>query len=82
METITAIEVNNRNVPGLMDLIREALTEEEIKKLVATGKSGYANASPKTIRKWDRLAEQRIKELNTPEVQAPVVTEKKKSVKK
>lgn len=84
METITEIQVDNRNVPGLMDLIREAMTEEEVKKLVKIGKTGYTNASQKTIRKWDRLAEQRIEELNTPKVvvSEPVKTEKKKPVKK
>lgn len=84
METITEIQVDNRNIPGLMDLIRDAMTAEEIKKLVSTGKTGYTNVSPKTIRKWDRLAEQRIKELTTRvvEVTATVKLDKKKTVKK
>jgi len=82
----TEIQVNNRNVPGLMDLIREAMTENEVRKLVANGKENYLNASPKTVRKWDTLAKKRIEELNAKDdvvSDPPVVKkEKKKTVKK
>lgn len=87
----TEIEINNKNVPGLMDLIREAMTENEVRKLVANGKEKYLYASPKTIRKWDSLAKKRIEELNATDdvvVDPPVVktekvkTEKKKNTKK
>jgi hypothetical protein len=90
METITEINVDSRSVPGLMDLIREATTEEEVNKLVANGKANYLNASPKTVRKWEKVAKQRIVELNTSYVSPKEVkevsevkkTEKRKSVKK
>jgi len=73
----------NHNVPGLMDLIAEAMSEEEIKNLVARGKTEYKNASPKTIRRWDRVAKRRILELNTTESSLQEKkTEKKKFVKK
>ncbi len=82
METTTEIKVDNRSVPGLMDLIREAMTEEEVRKLVENGKTNYLYASPKTIRKWGRLAELRIKELKTPHVKPTVIKEEKKTEKK
>lgn len=85
METIKEIKVNNRSVPGLMEMIREAMTEEEVNKLVTNGKINYTHASPKTIRKWERLAKERIEELKTPiiPIEEPSrKTEKKKSVKK
>ena len=83
----TNIEINNKNVPGLMDLIREAMTEEEVNKLVTNGKLNYLNVSPKTIRKWDRVAKQRIMELKTPydsteELKEVKKVDKKKPVKK
>ena len=59
----TEIKINNKNVPGLMDLIREAMTENEVRKLVANGKENYLNVSPKTVRKWDTLAKKRIEEI-------------------
>lgn len=83
----TNIEINSKNVPGLMDLIREAMTEEEVNKLVTNGKWNYLNASPKTIRKWDRIAKQRIMELKIPydsteELKEVKKVDKKKPVKK
>jgi ketosteroid isomerase-like protein len=86
METVKEIQVNNRNVPGLMDLIREAMTENEVRKLVANGKENYHYASSGTVRKWDKLAKKRIEELNVKDdvvSDPPVVKkEKKKTVKK
>jgi hypothetical protein len=77
------VQVENKNVPGLMDLIAQAMSIEEIKNLVAKGKSEYKNASPKTIHRWDRVAERRILELNTPDTPpASPKTEKKKGAKK
>jgi len=76
-------EVQNKNVPGLMDLISEAMSEEEVKNLVARGLAEYKNASPKTIRRWDKVAKRRISQLNAPEPSvSPPKTEKKKVVKK
>jgi hypothetical protein len=50
---------------GIMDLIAEAMNETEIKNLVSKGKSEYKHASPKTVRRWDKVAKRRISELNT-----------------
>ena len=50
METITEIKVDNKNIPGLMDLIREAGNEEEVKMLVVHGKENYSYASSKIIK--------------------------------
>ena len=85
METITEIKVDNKNIPGLMDLIREAGNEEEVKMLVVHGKENYSYASSKTIKKWDRVAKERIEELNVTDDIIPdtvvVKTEKKKIIK-
>jgi len=79
----TEIQVENKNVPGLMDLIAQAMTETEVQNLVSRGKSEYKYASPKTIRRWSQVAKRRISELNTPDTpEAPPKTEKKKVVKK
>ena len=53
---------------GLVELIQDADSETDIKSLVSKGKSEYTNANPKTIRRWDRWAEKRIKELKGPVV--------------
>lgn len=69
---------------GLIDLIAEATSESEVKALVNKGKSEYTSASPKTVRRWERVAVRRVSELNAPDVPvtAPTSkTEKKKGKK-
>jgi len=53
---------------GLVELIQDADSETDIKALVSKGKSEYTTANPKTIRRWDRWAEKRIKEIKGPMV--------------
>ncbi len=73
---------------GLVELIQDADTESDVKALVARGKSEYKSASAKTVRRWDRWAQRRIKQLTTPTPtvvstsQVEVKSEKKKFVKK
>jgi len=50
--------------PGLSSLIENAMSVEEVMKLVKTGVNDYKNASAKTLRKWKKIAEKRIEELN------------------
>ena len=47
---------------GLIDRIRNAGTSKEVDELMKEGK-GYESASSKTIRGWNRAAENRLKEL-------------------
>jgi hypothetical protein len=75
-------QIENKNAIGLMDLIAEAMSEEEVKNLVARGKAEYKYAISKTIRRWDVVAKRRILELNTPDAPIDKKTEKKKVVKK
>ena len=51
--------------PGLSHLISNAMTVQEVNNLLKKGKEGYKDAQPKTIRKWEKVAAQRIKELET-----------------
>ena len=49
--------------PGLSRLIENAMTVQEVKNLLLKGKSDYKDASNKTIRRWEKTADKRIKEL-------------------
>jgi len=68
--------------PGLMDLIMEATSEKEVRNLVIKGKTEYTNASPKTIRRWDKIAARRIEQLNAPEPSPTPIVDKQVPSKK
>jgi len=50
--------------PGLSTLIENAMTPQEVKNLLTKGQLDYKNASAKTLRKWQKIAEKRISELS------------------
>jgi hypothetical protein len=49
--------------PGLLTLIQNATTAQEVNNLLIKGKADYKNAQPKTIRKWEVATNKRITEL-------------------
>jgi hypothetical protein len=49
--------------PGLLTLIENSITIQEVKNLLIKGVTDYKNAHPKTIRKWEAAANKRIAEL-------------------
>ena len=49
--------------PGLGVLIENAMSVQEVNNLLTKGKLDYKNARSKTIKKWERIADKRIKEL-------------------
>ena len=50
--------------PGLSILIENAMTPQEVNNLLTKGQLDYKKASPKTIRKWQKIAASRIAELS------------------
>jgi hypothetical protein len=48
--------------PGLTQLIKNAMSENEVNNLLKTGEN-YKNVSVKTLKKWEKIAQQRISEL-------------------
>jgi hypothetical protein len=50
--------------PGLSTLIENAMTPQEVKNLLMKGQLDYKKASAKTIRKWQKIAANRIAELS------------------
>jgi hypothetical protein len=53
-----------RQDPGLGVLIENAMTPQEVTNLLTKGKLDYKYAQPKTIKKWETIAKNRIKELS------------------
>jgi hypothetical protein len=51
------------STPGLGYMISNAMSEKEVTNLITNGIKGYKNASAKTIRTWEKLAQQRISQL-------------------
>jgi len=49
--------------PGLSNLIENAMTENEVQNLLKKGMLDYKNVSSKTVRKWQKIAQNRINEL-------------------
>jgi len=49
--------------PGLSNLIENAMTKQEVNNLLIKGESDYKNVSPKTVRKWRKVASKRLTEL-------------------
>ncbi len=47
---------------GLKDKIQQAKTSKKVEELLGEGKK-YESASPKTIRRWNKAAENRLNEL-------------------
>jgi len=52
--------------PGLLTLIENATSINEVKNLLTKGKLDYKNASKKTIVRWEKTAERVIAELSKP----------------
>lgn len=52
-------------MPGLCQRITKATSVKELNELVQEGRS-YQLASVKTVRRWERLAKKKEKELTTP----------------
>jgi hypothetical protein len=50
--------------PGLSTLIENAMTPQEVKNLLTKGQLDYKKASAKTLRKWQKIAANRIAELS------------------
>lgn len=50
--------------PGILTLIENATSVQEVNNLVLKGKTDYKGAQPKTIRKWEAAAAKRIDELS------------------
>lgn len=50
--------------PGLMALIANAMTVQEVNNLLEKGKSDYKDASSGTIRRWEWVAKKRIEQLS------------------
>lgn len=48
---------------GIMELIGNATTVDEVNNLVARGLSNYKDVSDKTIRKWKKAAEVRLEQI-------------------
>lgn len=55
---------------GLNDKLKAAATEQVVESLLAEGK-GYTLASPKTQRRWQYVANRRVKELRPQPKSAP-----------
>ena len=49
--------------PGLGHMISQATTAKEVTNLITNGIKEYKNASAKTIRNWEKAAQQRIAQL-------------------
>lgn len=49
--------------PGLSTLIENAMTPQEVGNLLTKGQLDYKKVSAKTLRKWQKIADKRIKEL-------------------
>ncbi len=49
--------------PGLKSLILQATTAAEVENLLSRGKTEYKKAGAGTIRKWEKMAARRLKEL-------------------
>lgn len=50
--------------PGLSILIENAMTTQEVKNLLTKGRLDYKKVSAKTLRKWQKIAANRIAELS------------------
>lgn len=50
---------------GIMELIGNATTVDEVNNLVARGLSNYKDVSDKTIRKWKKAASVRLEQILT-----------------
>ena len=50
--------------PGLLTLIANATTVQEVNNLLEKGKLDYKHVHPSTVRKWEKVAVKRIKQLN------------------
>lgn len=50
--------------PGLLTLIANAMSENEVNNLVEKGKKDYKDAHPSTIKKWEKAANKRISQLS------------------
>jgi hypothetical protein len=50
--------------PGLMEFIRQATTVKEVENLVKRGELEYQWANIGTVRKWRKVADKRIAQLN------------------
>ena len=50
--------------PGLMTLIANAMTDQEVNNLLEKGRLDYKNVSSGTVRKWEKAAKKRIEQLN------------------
>ena len=50
---------------GIMELIGNATTADEVNNLVGRGLSNYKNASDKTVKKWKKVAEFRLEQILT-----------------
>lgn len=62
--------------PSLVARIRNAKFPEEVDALVRLGKSQFEHASPKTVKRWERAAEARKKELAKAKEQEKVENKK------
>lgn len=55
--------MKQEQVYGLVHFISNSLTVQEVTNHLNRGKSEYKDASPKTIKRWEKAAEKRIAEL-------------------
>ena len=53
--------------PGVCDLIKKAKTGTEVERLLWEGKNQKDDASEVTRRRWGRLADRRLKEIEAAE---------------
>jgi len=50
--------------PGLSTFIENAMTKQEVNNLLKKGMLDYKNVSSKTIKKWNKVVQKRLSELN------------------
>lgn len=59
----TKVTLKSPAEPGLANLIKNAMSKQEVDNLLIKGKMDYKNANSGTIKKWQKIASKRIEEL-------------------